>query len=777
MGQIVALLAFSIGVFTPNYLTEVPALLPLMLAAAVLCVLCYRLRQFWLISFLIGLVFATYQANARLTALLPETLNNQTLILEGKIVGIPQRTERSWRFDFIPSAWRATSAEQSLASVVNWDATNRLRLSYYGFTEQPFVNGEQLSIEVKLRRPHGLINEGLFDYRQWLLGKGYSATGYIKAIKVRGGISRDVLGTLDHWRAQITQTLASLDIRQYGAQAALLVGDKRFLSADNWALFVNTGTVHLMVISGLHVGFVAGLGWFFGRWILSLLAPWLGLNAVRWANLSAIVFALGYSAAAGFSIPTQRALIMITAILLPRLLYLKTSRWWGLSLALALVAIIQPMATLQTGFWLSFGAVVLIFIGLGDSDKQTAPRSNFLLALVRIQLLFLVGFSAMLVAIQGQFNLISFPANLIAVPITSLLLVPLEIIGLISYPLYAPLSLFIWSLCGYVIDWQLAILTWLVELPSWRLIKTDIASGLVLLAVIAGFGLVAVRRWWQKILAIGCMLPLFWSFQAPKYSLEVRVFDVGQGTAILVRQPNYSLLYDTGSRFSEQFDSGADIIAPSLERLRINRLDTLVISHPDADHIGGYAGLVEQIAIDQLWLGRQPEGGQSLDADECGAGINWQIGEVSYQFIYPLQTDPGVQSVKNNDRSCVLKIRFADQQILIAGDIGKRAEAELLASAAIDSANTLLFAPHHGSKNSSSRAFVQAVAPQYVVFNAGYLNRFGHPHPSVVERYRQVGANTYNTAEDGMIQFIWNDLQRPPQVKRVAQSRRFWWQQ
>lgn len=823
MRQILALLAFSVGVFAPNFFRELPSFFDVALICAAMVCLFYRVRQFWAISFALGFLYGSLSAIQFSHSILPPELNNQPLFISGRIEGIPNKTARAWQIDLIADdiggAARLTESgsDPSSQQFSNY-RPKKLRLSYYGFIEQPFQSGEWLQLEVKLKRPHGFMNPRLFDYQRWLIGKGYSATGYIKQIHQRSNAASHLgltVGAIDRWRDRIARDIADSGVRYSGVQAALLVGDRRNMQSDLMPLFVDTGTVHLMVISGLHIGFVAAIGYFLGRWLFSFLSPFTGLNAIRCGTLCAVFAAIAYAAAAGFSTSTLRAVAMLMALLLPRVFYLKANSWWCLCVALAVVAFMEPRAPLDNGFWLSFCAVLLIFFNMGSQfsgngfelgdqpappkqtagpcvdkklekklgrnmdvkiDGKTGTGKSALVSLVRIQLVFLIGFSTMILMIQGQLNLVSFPANLIAVPLTGLLIVPLEILGLVLYQIVPAWGVAIWHLVGQIIHLEVGFLHGLSELIEFRFVRSSVPDALALVAVLAGLAVFGLKKLWQKALALLLMLPLFWPFPMENYPLEIRFFDVGQGTALLVRQPDYSLLYDTGPKYSDNFDSGAHILAPSLAQLRINNLDDLIISHPDADHIGGFEGLSKKISATNIWVGRQPEQGEIAAALPCSQGIQWRQGAISYEFIHPHEFDPGVDAQTDNDRSCVLKMSWGNQIILLAGDISSSIEKRLQLDLSGDQSVVLLLAPHHGSKNSSSMDFVSATRPDYVVFSAGYLNQFGHPHSDVVERYAEVGAKSYSTAEQGMIRFRWKGLDETPVAITEAEQQSFWWQ-
>ncbi|MFX4226693.1 MAG: DNA internalization-related competence protein ComEC/Rec2 [Porticoccaceae bacterium] len=773
MQQIYALLAFSAGVFVPNFYWGTLDYAPLFFAFIIVAGLFYRFRQAWLISFFIGLGYGTWSAISYDRLLLPDEFNNQKFLVEGEILGMPEQGARSWRFNLRSHSLLPVSS-QTDAEFQAQGRPAKIRLGYYGNSEQKFSPGDELMFEARLRRPHGLMNRGLFDYQRWLVSESISSTGYIsRLVEHKEDNTPGWKARIDRWRRDQSDRLQRSGVPRAEVQSALAVGDRRYVDAKTWDLFVDTGVVHLMVISGLHVSFVAGMAYFLGRWLLALMFLRWGLNSHRWANLAAIFAAFFYAGLAGFSTPTIRAVVMLSALLVPRFFFLKISPWWGLSLALAAISLLDPRAVLQTGFWLSFLAVVLIFLTVSSQKHQ-----HFWPALIRLQLVFLIGFSGVILLVQGQLNPLSFIANLIAVPLTSLLVVPLEIFGLLSGLVAKEAGIFLWRIAGYILDFMIFLLARISELSSWRLLRQEIPFWLAVISAVSALTLFYWRKWWQKFVALLMTLPLVVPLAGEKFILEMRVFDVGQGLAVLVRQPGYSLVYDTGPKFSEEFDSGADILLPSIRRLGVSYLDDLVISHPDADHMGGYPGLHRGLAAENVWIGRHSE--KAPTARSCLGGQAWQVGDVHYEFLFPASDDAGADVESDNDRSCVLQIRFDDQSILLPGDISRSAEQRLLAHGK-PGRQALVVIPHHGSKSSSSPEFVHATSPDIAIASAGYLNRFGHPAPEVLARYRRAGARIFSTSENGMVRILWQDRPKreegsTPGIETQAERRIFWWQ-
>ena len=835
MKSIWTLTFFAIGVFSLNFLPELPQSWVFIPGGLLISAAGFRSRQWWMIALVVGMVFGWFQAKSFQSSLLPESLNNRTLVLTGEVTSNPQRQGRSLKFDFLiesadliegglveeraveeAKATKGSSAngnkdankaDTNLIEIsgthsfertqpVHW-MPGKTRLSFYG--QEDLVVGERLTLRAKLKRPHGLMNPGLFDYQQWLVGKGYGATGYVREIDERHEYSDGAWTAVHRWRAHLVNKLREAGLPHWQIQAALLVGDRSDVESNHMDLFVRTGTIHLMVISGLHIGFIAGLGYFLGLTLGRCLSMVTGINAVYLASATSMLLATAYGVAAGLSMPTQRALIMLAALLLPRLILLRTFNWWGLSLALAVVAAVDPRAVLTTGFWLSYAAVVLIFISMRPGSRQdshegdgVARGNDFVrgpvLALLKIQCIFLIGFSGWVLLFQGQVQVQSLPANLVAVPLTGLLIVPMEFFGLLLHEIHPSWGNALWSWAGGLIDFQIWYLQWLDSNIDLGIVRpwasssgsSAVTSWVGVLLAVAAMVVVSNLKLAWRFAALAIVMLIFWFKPNSPYALEIRVFDVGQGLAVLVRQPGYTLLYDTGPRFSGNFDAGADIILPSLRHLEISRLDDLVISHPDEDHIGGMSAVLDGIQVERLWIGRKARFPVPRSSQPCLAGKQWTVNGVVFHFLHPFELDHPeghIDRRSDNDRSCVLLIEFGGQRVLLPGDISTQAEVDIVRKSNLPGPFTLVVAPHHGSKSSSSPLFVSRTQPQFLVFSSGYLNRFGHPHAQVQARYLRQGAQTLGTAELGMIRFLWRTQTEKPEIIVESSRRRFWWQQ
>ncbi|MCF7202279.1 DNA internalization-related competence protein ComEC/Rec2 [Pseudomonas oligotrophica] len=732
--------ALAVGLILPRFLPGLPAPAVLvMLGCAALPALCWRrLRAPALL--LLGFAWACWQAHLALADRLPARLDGRALWLEGTVTGLPAVADGVTRFELT----EIRSRHAGLPS--------RIRLGWYA--GPALQAGERWRVAARLKRPHGLVNPQAFDYEAWLLAQGIGASGTVKTgERLTAGVSPST------WRDTLRSRLATDGAWQRGgAIAALVVGDDAGLSHTDWQLLQDTGTVHLLVISGQHVAMLAGL--LYG--LVALLYR-LGLWPARmpWvpaAVLLAIAGALGYAWLAGFEVPVQRACVMVALVLLWRLRYRHLGVWFPLLLALDLVLLANPLATLQPGFWLSFAAVALlalVFAGRLGSWRwwQTLPRAQLAMTIGLLPPMLLLGLP---VSLSGPL------ANLVAVPWVSLT-VPFALLGSALLTLSGALGEPLLVGVGFSLQGLFRFLAWVAAWqPAWVFAQTSIwvvlaaAAGALLMLLPAGVPL--------RLLGVVLLLPLGFA-AAPRPEVgeaQVRVLDVGQGLSVLVLTRHHALLYDAGPRHGT-FDLGERVVAPSLRRLGAARLDMLLLSHADSDHAGGAAAVLRAIPTRRVVSGEP--GRLALPAVEaCAAGEHWQWDGVDFRLWQWSQADDG------NAASCVLAVEAGGERLLLSGDLDSRGEQALLDSG-LPVASQWLLLGHHGSRTSSSPAFLAAVAPHAAVVSRSRHNPFGHPHETVLRRLDEAGIVLYDTALDGALRI---DLGRFAPAEGLRWQRRFW---
>ncbi|WP_341305397.1 DNA internalization-related competence protein ComEC/Rec2 [Pseudomonas sp. TMP25] len=697
-------------------------------------------RSYPIALFLFGFTWACVSAQWALDDRLAPSVDARTLWLQGQVVGLPEVSGGVVRFELE----QAVSRRELLPK--------RLRLSWYG---GPAVHaGETWRLAVRLKRPHGLVNPQAFDYEAWLLTQRIGATGTVKS----GELLTPASGT-GAWRDRLRQHLLATPAHgREGALAALVLGDGSGLSTADWQVLQNTGTVHLMVISGQHIGLLATLLYSLvaglarvGGWPRSW--PWLPCACVL-----AFSGALAYGLLAGFEVPVQRACVMVGLVLLWRWRFRHLGVGLPVLLALLAVLLLEPLASLQPGFWLSFGAVallILIFSGrLGVWPWWgTLLRAQWAMAIGLLPLLLALGLP---VSASGPL------ANLVAVPVIGLLVVPLALLGTLLLPVPGVEATLL-GVAGWVLHLMFMLLSQLsVWLPAW--LPSALPFWAWLLVALGALVLLLPAALPMRSLGALLLLPLLFSpQQRPEYGrAEVWLLDVGQGLAVLVRTQQHDLLYDAGPRFGE-FDTGERVVLPSLRALDVRGLDLLLLSHADNDHAGGAAAIKRGLPVSRVVSGEPDNVAHSLQAQACKSE-QWQWDGVAFS------TWQWAGATDGNQASCVLLVEANGERLWLTGDIDSHAERALLNSTLLMPAQWLL-APHHGSRSSSSAALLAQVKPAAVLISRGAHNAFGHPHADVMGRYEAVAARAYDTAVQGALRIRLGAFEPAQGLRNHA---RFW---
>lgn len=759
-----SILAFSCGVILLYRLATLPPYPWLfVLAGVMLLAMFWRFRRMQrlapaMVAATLGLAWAGWNADMRLAERLPSELETKRIMVSGYLCDLPTPGSfDSLRFGFCVRQWHVpdVSERHTLPRV--------LRLSWYG-REGRTLSDHRLNLEVALKRPHGNLNPDGFRYEDWLFRHGYRATGSVKQVYAAPELACGLQCQYHawHWRASKQLQRWFGEAEYYPLIASLLMGNRGSLEDHHWQVLKATGTIHLVAISGLHLGLVAVGAGLLARWGL-LLLPVGCLSEQGRRSLVFLVVVLScfaYALLAGFTVPTRRALVMVVAGGWYLLKARQQSGWRPFLLALAAVLLMDPFAPLDQGFWLSFGAVgVLLIVFSGRLGS-----SGWLSALLRAQVAVFFGLWPMLMLLhQGQ-PLAGFAANLLAVPWVSLAVMPVLFLGAII-ALLSGGWLLPWVSAGF--DLVLGALWWWLELVAWfpagqmQPLPLPLAASLALLALWA-------TRWsdwrWRALLGgTFLLLSIPWSgagggnsvVQAP----EVRVLDVGQGLSVVVRASGRVMVYDTGPEVAGVYSAVDSVLVPNLRAMGVEVIDLLVLSHADNDHAGGLETLSEHFAIKRVVSGEPAliNGRVPVPVETCRPGnIRWP-GLVMSLWQNPLPAD-------GNDASCVIRLYHppGNSDVVLTGDISRKVEELMLGAGGPDwienrVVHRVVLAPHHGSKTSSSTRWIQAVAPDQVIYTAGYRHHFRHPHPEVTGRYREEGAMAFNTACSGQIMLTFTD--------------------
>jgi len=664
-------------------------------------------------------------------AILPEGLIREDLAVEGRLVTVAEEGRLS-RVTLVVSRCRPR-VEGRLAC----DRLQRLRLSV--FEAPPMQPGEHWALTVRLRPPAGFANPHTFDYEAWLWREGIQATGYVRREPAPRRLAESTPGlrerALAHLEAQ------ALPPRAERWLAALTLGAGERLIADDWALLNASGTTHLMVISGLHVGLVAGFALLLGRGAARLATPERWRLAV-WPWWLAGATAVGYATLSGLEPPALRALVMALVGLWVASGRHAPGPWQGWWLALAAVLLLDPLNAWRPGLWLSFLAVALLILAWQGRPRPRGAR-GWLWALVRTQLLLAPLMAAAVLLAFARLAPAAPLVNLVAVPLVSSLLVPLGLLGWLLSPL-PPLSALCWWLFSLLAE---ALVRWLESavawLPLWLpepVLVTPLALCLGLVALLWVLpGLTGLLRA-AGSLALAAVTMSLAPSGIPHGQLEVRVLDVGQGQLVELRTAGYRALYDAGPRFASGF-APVDVLWPPGQRF-----DEVIVSHDDIDHAGGVPVLAERHRVGRFLA--PPGETIGVPFAQCLRGQAWERDGVRFRFLWPPRETAALTS---NDRSCVLEATAGGQRLLITGDVGRQVERAFLLDA--ETPVTLLVAGHHGSHTSSGPQLVQWLTPRHVVYSAGRRNAFGHPHDEVVRRFRAAGSCQWSTALDGALTF------------------------
>ncbi len=765
-----------------------PAAVTLALAAAACACALFGRRRAWalgLAALLAGAAYGLDAAHHALDSRLPPALEGRDVLLIGYVSDLAQA-------DALRLRLRLQVEQLTLAGKII-RGPRQVLLSWYG--ERPVLRaGERWQLPVRLKAPRGFRNPAGFDYERWLTGEGVDATGYVRP----GPALRLPASLLVAPVQRLRQAIADGLDRHLGQDDAarmvrgLAIGVTGAVSPATWRTLRETGTAHLLAISGLHVA-LSGL-------VVYALVGWLwrhlpGLSrrvpAPRAAAVAAAVAVLGYAALAGFAVPARRTALMFSVAALGAASGRETSPVRLLALAGLVVLLFDPLALLASGFWLSFGAVgILLWLTLGRARRQRqgdegVPAGQLpgrlqalwqrtrdgTLGAARLQFAVALALTPLTLGFFGMLSPTSVPANLVAVPLLGLLAVPLTLLGVLALPfpaLAGPVLLGAQGVCAgtlAVLETLRGLAPGLLWTPvPWPLLAAGVVGVLVLLLP-RGFP----GRW---VGVLWCLPALFYRPPLPPAgAFSATVLDVGQGLAVVVRTRNHALVYDSGPRFSERFSAGEAIVLPELTRLGVRHLDVLMLSHGDTDHAGAAADIVDGVRTARIVSGTPQQIIGVGAVEPCRDGYAWTWDGVSFRQFHP---GGNLAVAGDNDQSCVLLIGAAGGgSLLLTGDVEVPAQQRLVNAAGLGRVNVVL-APHHGSRGALYPPLIARLAPREVIFSAAYRSRFGHPHAAVTAAYAAAGARLWNTADAGALH-IGTGPQGLEVTAQRARQGRWWW--
>ena len=708
-----------------------------------------------------GFLWSAGVAHVRLADELGGEWEGRDVELVGVVADLPQAGERGVRFRFDVERVVTPLAHIPTYLSLTWYAERVPTAGADRLQTRPIPElrpGQRWMLTVRLRRPHGTANPNGFDSEMALLERGIRAVGYVRSNEPSRPLA-SMVGRPAYWverlreRARTRIYSALPGDPAAGVLVALAIGDQQAIAASQWTVFTRTGVNHLMSISGLHITMVAGLG--FG----AVLFVWrrvsafaLRFPAQKAAAVAGLVVAFGYALLSGYEVPAQRTVYMLAVVAGSLALGVRISALDILATALLVVLMLDPWAVMSAGFWLSFGAVALIMYVNGGRLAPPGWLENW----ARIQWAITIGLVPLLIVLFQQVSIVSPIANALAIPLVSLLVVPLTLLGLVlPWDLLLVLAAKLMMLC----DLGLQALS---RLPAavWEQHAPVIWA--VPVAVLGMLWLLAPRGFPARWLGLAGFLPLLAiapeTPRAPQVWIDV--LDVGQGLAVVVRTANHSLLYDTGPAYSSDSDSGSRIVVPFLRAAGITHLDGVIVSHDDIDHSGGLLSVLQALPVD--WVATslpQSEPALALAArsQRCFAGQQWEWDGVRFEILHPTWDSYNEPTIKDNDRGCVLRVVCAAGTVLLAADIERQSEQQLLQRVSQRLPADVLIVPHHGSMTSSSDAFLDRVQPKIAIIPVGYRNRFGHPAADVLARYQRLGARIFRTDRDGALLVRFDD--------------------
>ncbi len=724
------------------------------------------------------------QATLRLADSLPHALEGRDIVVTGVVASLPQQGPSGlrFRFDLDPMPAGDPLAGVPPALALGW---------YAGYHEDAAVEqprnalraGQRWRFTVRLRQPHGNLNPHGFDYELMLLEQGVRATGYVRDAPA-AMLDASAGHPVERLRQRVRDAIYAhvSDRRAAGVLAALAVGDQSAIERDDWDLFRNAGVAHLMSISGLHItmfAWLAGIA-ISAAWRRSARAMlWVAAPvAARWGGLMA---ASAYALFSGWGVPSQRTVWMLATVTVLRAAGVRWPWLVVLLVAAVVVTALDPWALTQAGFWLSFMAVGLLMASSSIGDASTTSRTaaagwrawpgrigGHVREGLRSQVIATLGLTPLTLVFFQQVSLVGFLANLVAIPLVTLVITPLALLGVALAPL--------WTVGAGVVSGLVALLSRLAAIPGavWTVPVAPLWAQLA--GLVAATLIVLPLPWRAKLFA----LPLALALLVPPHELpaegafDLVAADIGQGTAVVVRTRTHVLLFDTGPQYTRESDAGQRVLVPLLRARGDQHVDLLMLSHRDSDHVGGARSVLGALAVDAMSSSLEdghPLHGASRASRRCVAGEHWTWDGVDFAVLRP-DADDYARNLKSNAMSCVLRISGGGRSALLTGDIERDQEAALIASAGEALRSDVLVAPHHGSRTSSSAPFLDAVHPAIAVFQAGYRNRFGHPAADVLDRYRERGVRIVASPACGA--WVWRAAGPAAGTCERIDRRRYW---
>lgn len=776
-----------------------------------------RLLLFGLIGGLAGVLWANWHASYQLQYRLPLTKERNATELIGRVCSVPEFSEHHASFLFCVDESASLSnfnknesfdPVDSKLGLATKELPRRLLLSWF-YPEQSVVQGQRWLLSLKVKPPYSNMIPGTFDFERWAFTSGIDGTGYVHQANLLpsegGGLS--FVGLRSSLIDQLQQVVENSDYS--GWHLSLMVGYRSLLSEQQFDMLKQSGTAHLIAISGLHVGLV----FLWSYWVLSWfwrrshrLCLWVPAHS--FAMVMALVITTVFSLFAGFELPTQRALIALLILVLSRLFLVKWSSFSLLSLTIMALLVWQPLSVLQEGFWLSLSAISIIYWVAGGQS------SRGLLFWVKLQLFLSLGMATLAALLFGSFSLNAVLANLIAIPLVSFVILPLDLLAYISVFLSPKVATLIIQFNDYFIAGLTLWLTLLNEHIEalavsqytimsigvlllmgyfWFYFRQRFLALLLVVNSVVIIGFIIVNREPSLISVMDSKTTELNAADINQTTLKVYFLDIGQGLSVVANWQGRWLLYDTGFA-NDAVNASKSSVLPFLNYLGVEQIDWLIVSHNDADHVGGLSYLLQHISVKQLILGEQfaeqEANCESTVFKDNGVVVQWFSANNASDNLN--ESEPQRLSSKlagdfsrtlsktltrnfsRNNASCLVKLTANGRSLLLTGDIERVAEMRLLDHNPERLKADVVLMPHHGSKTSSSWSFVAQTGSEYAIASAAYLNRFNHPSDEIRQRYLALGVKTYTTWRSGLITLIIDDSGGLTLAAYRPLHKRFW---
>ncbi len=743
-----AAIGASLGVALP-ILPGFGWILSFAVSAALAAAVFRRVRLF--AALVLGLCWFMFHAQLQLAQAWPDDRAGQIFEVSGTVVGLPERDGERLRF-----VLRTDQGDDE-------GLPERIQVSW--FRPLDYVrSGERWTMRLRLDAPSGRLNPGGFDLERHLLSRGIGATA-----TVRGGAQRIARGgwlsAIDRHRQYLAERLQAETTRLDHAalMRALALADRSALEADLRELLQRTGTAHLLAISGLHIGMVATLAGFVGGWLLSpLLLCNASLDRRRLALLSGLLAGLLYAWLAGFTLPTVRALIMLSVAAAAFGIRRGIAPGHALLLALVVVLVIDPLAPLAMGFWLSFSAVAILIWAFA---WRAGHRSvGWFRGLVVAQLAIAVGMLPLNVGLFQQWIPGAILANLVAIPLVGLWVLPSLLTALLMWTLNLPADWLV-AVTEFGLQTLLRVLEWLDAQP-WAHQNLQAASApAILLGMLGALWLIAPPGWPARWLGVFLLIPLLLPEETLLESgaLQMTVFDVGDGQAIMVESGGQRMLFDTGPGDGEGRDAIRGLLAGLRPQSSGYPLDGLVISRTHQGHAGGMGTALS--LTHPLRVRMHP----GLDRRSCVADERWRLGLYEVRFLHPSAALPDL----GDNSSCVVHIDGPGGSVFLAAGVDAVVERRILLEDPSLQADVLVLSAG-GQRRAASAEFLDQLSPMLAVASVARNDRFGRPHPELVDRLQVRGIDRVETGRCGAI-YLRLEPGKAPGVQTERGSRRQFW--